>query len=202
MRDHLRDTQYDLEEANRRAYRAKRQLDELQARRSRSRRRRSSSSIEAGSGKGPPVRRVAATIIKYVPRGGAGMKLSRHRGESGVASAPYPPPPYEPPAAPPAEPAATRASPDSHSSASTPYALWMTKTMARPVEDARRRSRPKLGRLSGPKARAATATSPAGRILTKRGITSGPGHPPNGGNSAGCTRAHRGLARSSPSTRR
>ena len=36
--------------------------------------------IEAGSGKGPPVRRAA-----------------------------YPPPPYEPPAAPPAEPAATRA---------------------------------------------------------------------------------------------
>ena len=40
----LSDTQYDLEEASRRAYHAERQLDELQVRRSRSRRRRSSSS--------------------------------------------------------------------------------------------------------------------------------------------------------------
>ena len=43
-RNHLRDAQFGLEEASRRAYRAERQLDELQMRRSKSRRRRSSSS--------------------------------------------------------------------------------------------------------------------------------------------------------------
>ena len=50
-RHHLRDVQFDLEEASRRAYRAERQLDDLRARRSRSRRRSYSPRDRRGDGR-------------------------------------------------------------------------------------------------------------------------------------------------------
>ncbi|CAE7568440.1 unnamed protein product, partial [Symbiodinium necroappetens] len=110
-RNHLRDAQFGLEEASRRAYRAERQLDELQMRRSKSRRRRSSSSPrerrrrEEQYRRDDRDRRDDRYEIGRTARWGRDTDAAAGEGEITLASSPaYPP--DEPPAAPPAELAA------------------------------------------------------------------------------------------------